>query len=431
MLETTQTPEDAGLDWLFAQARRYPLLTAAEEGAIDAAKWRAISDLQTQLVAEATCRVFLLQLAWDLLEHPPAPREMPAEQYQLLKRETAHFLSAGGDNTALVNLCARLALAPDRRADRAALDAVDLPAALTAGLAEIMAGEAPGGVAAALLAYRELRRPQEPPPRPGAAQRDGLRALLHGYYAKRACLVNHNLRLVFSLANRLGGRNLPFRDLVQEGVVGLLRAAEKYRSATGNRFSTYAFAWINQSMRRALADQEGIVRLPAHVIEQVGRLYRERSRHLDATGREPRLHALADRLNMDIEDVAALRQLGTLGLSTDSPREGDDDGLALGETLSGGPFSPVSEVAQQASLRSGLLASIARLKPAERDVVVSRWGLNHQNRPLTRAEIADQRAISSERVRQLETSALAKLRADPAIARLVDDLPDGDHALSQ
>ncbi|MDZ7784060.1 MAG: RNA polymerase sigma factor RpoD/SigA [Halioglobus sp.] len=424
MLDTAQQQENEALEWLFAQARSFPLLDAREEAAIDGRKWRAIDRMQELMVGDAQGHAYLRHWTLQLLENPPDARSVPLRHHALLlKRELADYAPGRAGREALEALQAALDDSGNRPRQLAALRALHLPAALVAGLAELLGGEPePRGIAAALR-YWETCWPGGRGDTPQSASQSARAALLEAlrtYHGARARLINHNMRLVFSVAGRFTGGTVPFRDLVQEGMFGLMRAAEKFRADRGNRFSTYAYNWIAQSSRRALADQGGIVRFPTQVTEQIGRLYRERMQTVNRTGEEPTLTELAASLDMAPDEVEGLRQLGNLGISLESPVADDSDGPTLGDNLADGPFAPTAAAAEHASLRRNLLQRVDALKPVQRTVVMRRWGL-HGARAQTRAEIGQDLGVSTERVRQLEMAALEALRGDDQLRETFRD----------
>lgn len=255
--------------------------------------------------------------------------------------------------------------------------------------------------------------------------RSAIRGHLCDYYAAREKLVNHNLRLVFSIAGRSVNRGVTYRDLIQNGVIGLIRAAEKFQSKKGFRFSTYAYSWINQAMQRAIEDLGAIVRYPSGINEQVSRMYRERMRYFSSNGEEPNSAVLAKLLKISPQALHSLQQVGNFSLSMDASATADDKGPPLVETFAGGPFAPTSDDAEQESLNHCLMQRIKVLAPLEQGVVISRWGLNREL-PLTRGEIAAQMQVSTEWVRQLEASALAKLRKDAEVVEAFRDLQELD-----
>jgi RNA polymerase sigma factor (sigma-70 family) len=402
--ELLKNHDDAALEQLFAEARKYPLLEL--------------------MAASAPCRKYLSSWATHLLHNPPSLTDFAIrEHYYLLRREHVGLLDGGEHRDALVAFESSIARGKRGKNIEAMTAALQLPAGLIAGIAETVSvnGE-PRGVAAALHYWHQFW-PQPPQQLPVSIDSTVLSALhdsLATYYDARQQLVNHNLRLVFSIAGRLKRRGAPYRDLIQNGVIGLIRAAEKYQQDKGYRFSTYAYNWVNQAVRHTIEDLQGIVRYPSGVNEQISRLHRERMNHIDSTGREPDVKTLARRLKMKPAAVQRLQQVTNLSVSLDSSPFDDEQGPALGETLSGGPFGETASQAEQASLNRCLMQRIKILEPSEQRVVIRRWGLD-QSPPLTRAEIAEQMAVSTEWVRQLESSALAKLRNDDGIAEVYQD----------
>lgn len=416
--------DDAALDWLFAKARKYPLLTAEEEQAIDLKKWRALEQLQQLFLEDEHCRRYLKAWAVNTLHNPLTLESCEIrEHYYLLRREQVGLLEGGEQRSALAKFSKCISGPARKQRDLQALTALQLPAGLVAGLAETLVDDiTPRGVAAALHYWHNFwpELPDDTKICANPATADALRQRLAEYYAAREQLVNHNLRLVFSIAGRLTGRGAPYRDLIQNGVLGLIRAAEKFQQRKGYRFSTYAYNWISQAVRNSIEDMRGIVRYPSGVNEQISRMHRERLRHLNTTGIEPDVHTLAQRLKIKPEALRQLQQVGNLSLSLDTQANGETDGLALGETLAGGPFASTTGAAEQDSLHRCLMQSIKILEPSEQRVVIQRWGLD-KGAPRTRAEIAVQMEVSTEWVRQLEVSALAKLRNDAGMVEAYHD----------
>ncbi len=424
MNELAKDNDDAALDWLFTKARKYPLLTAEKEQAIDLQKWSALQQLQQLFIADEHCRHYLSAWAANTLNKPPTLEDCEIrEHYYLLRREQVGLLEGGEQRPALVTFSKCIAGTARKQRDEKAITALQLPASLVVGLAETLVDDGTlRGVAAALHSWQDLWAPL---PQTSTACTDpkmakALRQYIAQYYAARDQLVNHNLRLVFSIAGRLTRRGVPYRDLIQNGVLGLIRAAEKFEQRKGYRFSTYAFNWINQAVRNTIEDQRGIVRYPSGVNEQIARLHRERLHHINITGHEPDVQTLAQRLKMKTETVRQLQQVGNLSISLDAQPHGDTEGLALVETLAGGPFATTAGAAEQDSLNRCLMQSIKILEPTEQRVVIQRWGLD-RGAPRTRAEIAVQMEVSTEWVRQLEVSALAKLRNDAGMVEAYQD----------
>jgi len=237
--------------------------------------------------------------------------------------------------------------------------------------------------------------------------------------------VSHNQRLVYSIAGKYNAsQGMSFLDLAQDGVLGLIRAAEKFRYDKGYRFSTYAYSWIGQAIRRGVTDTAETIRYPGHVQEKLSRLYGERSRHLHTTGNTLSEEELANAAGLPADKLSQLLQLRNRAMSLDAPRSGEDGDATILDSIPGGPFTPTSDDAEQASLQRMLMGRIKQLEPAEQQVLISRWGLEQQ-RPQSRSELADQMSVSREWIRQLERSALAKLGNDTGVYHAYMDYNGG------
>jgi len=417
--------EQDDLERLFAEARRYPLLEEEQERKIDSRKWKAIRDLQELLVRDRNSRRFLGRWSNMCLSGLPDIGAFDAREHHfLLRRELAQYLPGGAKAEQMVELSRSLERDAGGRTIIPILLALELPASLVAGLGEILVCDAAevdkSGVGGALLAWMRHWTRAGVRGRPTEANRRHMEECIRLYLAQRNALIMHNLRLVYAIAGRHRGKGLAFTDLVQEGTLGLLRAAEKFQSTRGYRFSTYAYNWIQQSIRRSLTDAAGAIRYPNHVQEQLGKLYGERGRETARSGSAPNDSALAKAAGLSLQKTRELLQLRNLAVSLDTPQFEDDEGTTLLDTLPGGPFQETTHDAERASLNRRLLVEIRRLDPSEQQVVISRWGL-HQGPPLSRAEIADKMAVSREWVRQLERSALEKLRASDTVNSVYRD----------
>jgi RNA polymerase primary sigma factor len=242
------------------------------------------------------------------------------------------------------------------------------------------------------------------------------RRAMEGDETARSQLIEKNLRLVIPVAKKYRGRGLPFGNLIQEGNIGLMRAADKFDPEKGFRFSTYATWWIRQAVQRAVANKGRTIRVPVHMGEKMrkmARAYNELSTELE---REPTDEEVAKRLGWDVDRVKDVKSAIPDATSLNQPLSSDEGSSELGDLVEDERESwVVGEVVRELETRR-LMESVARLPERKRRVLVRRYGLDGE-KPSTLADLSEELAVSRERVRQLQREAERALRDEGEYAQ--------------
>ncbi len=247
------------------------------------------------------------------------------------------------------------------------------------------------------------------------------RQVTEGLEAKEI-LIEANLRLVVSIAKRYRNRGMAFLDLIQEGNLGLMRAVDKFDYTKGFKFSTYATWWIRQAITRAIADQARTIRIPVHMVETINKVVRVQRQMLQELGREPTLEELADRTEMTTSRVREILRINQDTVSLNEPM-GDEEDFSLSDVIEDQGAVVPADAAARALLNEAVKQALSELSDREQKVVRLRFGLD-DGQMRTLEEVGREFGVTRERIRQIESKTLAKLRHPMRSSRLRDYLDE-------
>ncbi len=249
-------------------------------------------------------------------------------------------------------------------------------------------------------------------------KRRELERLVEDGIAAREHLIRANSRLVISVAKKYIGRGVPFLDLIQEGNIGLIRAANKFDYKRGHKFSTYATWWIRQAVTRAIADQSRTIRVPVHMGDQINKMLRISHQLTQRLGRDPTPEELAAEMEIPVRKVEQMMDVARRPLSLEMPTD-DEEESTLGDFVEDTDSPSPPEEVSSSMLREILMEILAELPPREVKILQMRYGLL-DGQTYTLEEVGKKLGVTRERVRQIEAQALSRLR-HPAHARRLRD----------